>query len=396
VKIAIIGMGYVGLPLAVAAAKSGHIVIGVDKNIKVVASVNSYNSHVEEFMREDYNKMIKLGKLTATSNYNDLENIECFIICVPTPLLSPEEPDLSYLREAGESLSSFIKKGAMIILESTVEPGTTRHFLLPILLNRSGLKENDIDLVFSPERIDPGNLQWNLQNTPKVISGTTDRAIERAFRFYSRFIPNLVKCSSLEVAETAKLLENSFRLLNISFINEFAKFCEKIDLNVMEVIAVASSKPYGFMAFYPSIGVGGHCIPVDPMYLFHKSAQVGSPLTMINLASQINKGMPGYFVSKATKMLGDLSGKKILVIGIAYKPNISDVRESAAVQLINSLKLEGATVDWHDEIVGFWNGMESKPITANYDLAIIATHHNSLDLRDLGKVPVLENWKYSN
>jgi UDP-N-acetyl-D-glucosamine dehydrogenase len=244
-------------------------------------------------------------------------------------------------------------------------------------------------LAFSPERIDPGNKTWSLENTPKLIAGLTLTAQIKANKFYSKFILHTIICDSLEIAETAKLLENSFRLLNISFINEISIFCEKLNIDSTKVVEAASTKPYGYMPFYPGLGVGGHCIPVDPIYLANLADEIGSPLSMIESSDKINQQMPRHFVERAKNMIGGLEGKRVLVVGVAYKPNISDVRESPAVSLILGLTESGAAVSWHDDLVKEWNGEESVLLSDNYDLAILTTPHDYLDLSKLGSVPIL-------
>jgi UDP-N-acetyl-D-glucosamine dehydrogenase len=286
-------------------------------------------------------------------------------------------------------MSKYVKSGSLIILESTVAPGTTRNLVVKAIEKGTSSSIDNFFLVFSPERIDPRNKKWNISNTPKLISGLTDRCCDLGYQFYSKFIEDVVKCSSLEVAETAKLLENSFRLVNISFINELSIFCEKIGVDVNDVVRAAATKPYGYMPFYPSIGVGGHCIPVDPIYLSSTAKELGVPTKFLDLATKINREIPGYFVEKARKKLGELNNKKILVIGVAYKPNVSDVRETAALELIKKLKEAGAIVHWHDDLVVEWNSEKSVELSSNFDLAIIAAQHDHVDLSRLGAVPVI-------
>jgi UDP-N-acetyl-D-glucosamine dehydrogenase len=296
---------------------------------------------------------------------------------------------LSILLGAVEEISKFIKPDTLIIIESTVEPGTTRNTLLPIVERISKLSSSQFNLAFSPERIDPTNKNWNVANTPKLVSGLTESCAEKAMSFYSLFINTLTKCNSLEIAETAKLLENSFRLVNISFINEISAICSKLGIDVQLVIEAASTKPYGFMPFFPSIGVGGHCIPVDPIYLSEKARNLGTPSRMIELASNINDQMPNYFMGRAKEKIGSLRDKQILVVGVAYKPNVSDVRETPVEALLAGLKTQGAKVFWHDDLVKDWNGEKSVALSNKYDLAILATPHDYLDLTKLGDVPIL-------
>jgi UDP-N-acetyl-D-glucosamine dehydrogenase len=261
--------------------------------------------------------------------------------------------------------------------------------LLPILINTSGLSEKEFHLAYSPERIDPLNKEWNIKNTPKLVAGLTDQAAKLAQEFYAKFIDQVVICPTVEVAETAKLLENSYRLVNISFINEISMFCQKIGVDINEVVKAAATKPYGFMPFYPSVGVGGHCIPVDPIYLSDAAKSEGAGSRFIDLADEINQAMPSYFVERAKQIIGGVKGKEILVIGLSYKPNVADIRESPVISLIEQLRKAGAEVSWHDELVKRWNGQESTPISADFDLAIIATPHDYLELSALKDVPIL-------
>jgi UDP-N-acetyl-D-glucosamine dehydrogenase len=387
--IVVIGLGYVGLPLAAAAAKSGYTVIGVDLDIERVNKINSGISTIEDISSSEILNLVEGGLLKATSDYSAIKGADVILICVPTPLTSDHQPDLTYLESAAKSISNNFFNGSLLILESTVAPGTTRDFLAPLIANSSGIDIVDLDIVFSPERIDPLNQEWNLKNTPKIIAGLTPKARKRAVDFYSKFVDEVVEYEEVEVAETAKLLENSFRLINISFINEISIFCQKLGINVNDVISAASTKPYGFMPFYPSIGIGGHCIPVDPLYLANKAREIGSPTRFIDLADQINQEMPGYFVGRAEEKIGGLKGKKVLIIGVSYKPNVSDVRESPVEALIAGLAKNGAYVSWHDDLVKEWNGETSVALSNKYDLAILATPHDYLDLTKLGDVPIL-------
>ena len=388
-NVSVIGQGYVGLPLAIAAAKSGYEVVGIDNNESKVNLLNSGLSTIEDVPNSEIENLLKTGRYRASVDFSVIKNSDVILICVPTPLSDLGGPDLKPLKLAIENISKFIKRKTLIILESTVEPGTTRNYLVPLLEEKSVLLRTDFEIAFSPERIDPTNIHWNIRNTPKVVSGLTDNSRELAVNFYSKFIDKIIVCGSLEIAETAKLLENSFRFINISFINEFLVFCNKLNIDIMEVINVASTKPYGFMPFYPSIGIGGHCIPIDPLYLANKALEVGAPTKFIDLASKVNNEMPKYFASKAELNLGTLRNKKILVIGVAYKIDISDTRESPSAKLIFELRLSGAYVDWHDEIVKDWNGEKSSIIREGYDLAIVATEHSYLDLTRLGTTPIL-------
>jgi UDP-N-acetyl-D-glucosamine dehydrogenase len=388
-NVAVIGQGYVGLPLAVTAARAGFQVIGIDKEISKVNSINSGKSPVEDITDQEL-----IAVLTAT-NYITMQVLDIkkfydvVCICVPTPLGKNQKPDLTTLKSATTDVGKGVKPGMLVIIESTIQPGTTRNVLVPILEKESGLSRDQFLVVYSPERIDPMNKKFTIKNTPKLVAGLTPAAAIKAKAFYSKFIDQVDVCDSLEVAETAKLLENSFRLVNISFINELAIFCQKIGIDVSDVIKAASTKPYGFMPFYPSVGVGGHCIPVDPLYLAEAAREVGAPVRFIELADAINQAMPSYFVERAKQRIDGVKSKKILVIGLSYKPNVADVRESPVISLVEQLRKSGAEVFWHDELVKSWNGQESTPISADFDLAIIATPHDYLELSALKDVPIL-------
>jgi UDP-N-acetyl-D-glucosamine dehydrogenase len=389
-KIAVVGQGYVGLPLSIYAAENGFEVVGIDKDIKRVNELNSGKSVSEDVSNDRLRNQLLNGSYVASAEYQSVGNAEIVLICVPTPLSNQHKPDLSILEESLHSVAQYLQKGTLVILESTVEPGTTRNFLIPILENSSGLNRDDFEVAFSPERIDPRNKIWNLSNTPKIIAGLTVNSRMRALNFYSKFVEHLIECESLEIAEIAKLLENSFRFINISFINEFSMLCEKLKINVISVIEAAATKPYGFMPFYPSIGVGGHCIPIDPLYLSNKALSIGASTSFIDLADQINQEMPGYFVGRAEEKLGGLKDKKVLVLGIAYKPNVADVRETPVTALLNGLRAKGAQVLWHDDLVKEWNGEKTTEIRAGFDLAILTTPHANMDLKNLGDTPILD------
>jgi UDP-N-acetyl-D-glucosamine dehydrogenase len=388
-QITVVGQGYVGLPLALAAADAGYVVFGLDSNSVKVEKLLKGKSVVEDISDDKITQHLRTSRYIPTKDPKFIKNSEVVLICVPTPLNSSHEPDLEALITATTTVGKNLKVNTLVIIESTIEPGTCRNILLPILSKESKLKPNDFELAYSPERIDPTNKNWGISNTPKLVAGFTDEAAKRASEFYRKFIEFITICTTLEIAETAKLLENSFRLVNISFINELAIFCQKIGIDVSEVISAASTKPYGFMPFFPSIGVGGHCIPVDPIYLANAARAAGTPSSLIELADQVNKKMPGYFVGRAEEKLGSLKAKKVLVVGVAYKPNVADVRESPVEALITGLTQKGALVSWHDELVKEWNGEESVALSSDFDLAIIATPHDYLDLAKLRSVPIL-------
>jgi UDP-N-acetyl-D-glucosamine dehydrogenase len=388
-QITVVGQGYVGLPLAIAASTVGYTVFGFDTNKEKIALLVNGKSIIEDISDAQIQKNIDSGAYIPTLNEEVISQSDVVLICVPTPLSTERKPDLTALIAATTTVGKKIKKSTIVILESTIEPGTCRNIILPILIKESGLKDGDFELAYSPERIDPMNKNWTVKNTPKLVAGYSESAAKKAELFYGKFISSLNVCSSLEIAETAKLLENSFRLVNISFINEVSNFCQKIGIDICEVIAAASTKPYGFMPFYPSVGVGGHCIPVDPLYLANAAKTVGASSRFIDLADQINQEMPDYFAERAEKKIGGLTNKRVLVVGVSYKPNVADVRESPVEALITGLKQKGAQVFWHDDLVKEWNDEKSVDLSNQYDLAIIATPHTYLDLTKLGDMPIL-------
>ena len=379
-KVVVVGQGYVGLPLALAAAESGHHVFGFDTDTARVEGLNSGKSPIGD-ISDNYLAGQSLF-YRASSDLADLADADVVILCLPTPLDESRNPDNSILLAGATAVAPHLSKSALIINESTVSPGFTRDLLAPIFAGH--------DLAYSPERIDPANKNWNLKNTPKLVAGITESARARAVDFYSTFVASVTSYSSVEVVETAKLLENSFRLVNISFINEIADFCSKMKIDVREVIAAAATKPYGFMPFFPSSGVGGHCIPVDPSYLAAKAREIGASTKFIDLANEVNLSRPSYFVGVATGMLGSLSSKKIVVIGVAYKPDVADVRETPAQALISLLRSAGADVVWHDHLVGQWQGEASAALSAGYDLAILVNPHTGTNLDALGSIPLLD------
>lgn len=386
-RVAIVGQGYVGLPLAVVAAEAGHTVTGIDVDASRVGLLNHGTSPVGDISDAALSAVIKSGNYQASDSFSAVATSDVICICVPTPLGEDRLPDLSAFEAALEAVGANLGAGSLVIIESTISPGTTRGLASSILSSVS--RHKDYSVVYSPERIDPANKKWNVKNTPKLVAGLDEEGTDRAVRFYSSFVDSVVKASSVEVIETAKLLENSFRLVNISFINELAEFCARMGIDVREVVDAAATKPYGFMPFYPSAGVGGHCIPVDPSYLVAKAREIGAPTRFIDLANEVNLSMPSFFVGKAEGMIGSLSGKKILVVGVAYKPDVSDVRETPASGLISLLRSAGAVVSWHDHLVLEWNGESSVPLAADYDLVVLVNPHSSVDLTVLDGVPVL-------
>jgi UDP-N-acetyl-D-glucosamine dehydrogenase len=388
-RISVIGQGYVGLPLGIAANKCGYYVSGIDINDSKIESLNLGISDIEDIQDSQITLALASKRYIFSNDFNLVSLSEIVLVCVPTPLNTNHVPNLDFLLSAVSLVGENMRPESLIIIESTIEPGTTRNLVVPLLEKSSGMDRSEFYVAFSPERIDPTNKSWAVQNTPKLVAGLTNRAQQKAIEFYSKFIDTIVPCESLEIAETAKLLENAFRLINISFINEIAIFCQKLKIDINQVIKAASTKPYGFMPFYPSIGVGGHCIPVDPLYLANKAREIGASTRFIDLADQINQEMPDYFVGRAEEKLGGLKGKKVLVVGVSYKPNVSDIRETPVCALIMGLKQLGAQVSWHDDLVKEWNGEKSVTLSSDFDLAIIATPHEYLDLTRLGNVPIL-------
>jgi UDP-N-acetyl-D-glucosamine dehydrogenase len=388
--VSVVGQGYVGLPLAISSAECGNKTFGIDINSEKIKLLKSGISIIEDLSDEQINKAVKSNKYLPTEIFEEaVPGSSIVLICVPTPLSTSHKPDLEILKSAVEDVGKNLKAGMLVIIESTIQPGTTRNVVVPILEKESGLGADKFLVAYSPERIDPMNKKFTIKNTPKLVAGLTPEAAIKAKEFYSKFIDQVDVCDSLEVAETAKLLENSFRLVNISFINELAMFCQKIGIDVNDVIKAASTKPYGFMPFYPSVGVGGHCIPVDPLYLAEAARSAEAPTRFIELADEINLAMPTYFVGRASEMLGGLKDKKVLVIGVSYKPNVADTRETPVAALITGLMKSGAVVSWHDDLVKNWNGQSSVALGSGFDLAILATPHDYLDLSLLGNTPLL-------
>jgi len=393
--VAVVGLGYVGLPLALELSKSGIKVLGIDIDLERLDLLKSGSFALEQISSIELQEAVSSNRFILASTFEKISDCQAVFICVPTPLKSDRTPDLSILLQAVTSVSTRLKPSTLVVIESTVAPGTTRNILLPLLEKGSGLTRNEFKVAFSPERIDPANALWRIDNTPRLVAGYTPEAANEAKEIYNLVIDEIRICSTLEVAETAKLLENSFRFVNISFINELSIFCRQIGIEVNEVINAAATKPYGFMPFFPSVGVGGHCIPVDPLYLSNAARALGVSTKFIDLADQINQEMPRYFIDLAAERLGGLQDKKILVIGVAYKPDVSDIRETPVAPLIKGLRERGASVDWHDDLVKGWNGENSSPLNESYVLAIIATPHSYLDLKKLGNTPIL-NTRISN
>ena len=354
--VGIVGIGYVGLPLAVVFAEAGFTVVGVDPAEEKVSVLNRGESYILDVESERVKNLVDKGKLSASTDYSVLEKVDAVSICVPTPLRKTGDPDLSFIVSASKSLAPYLHKGMVVVLESSTYPGTTREMVLPVLESASGLKVcDDFFLAFSPERVDPGREDWTTINTPKVIGGITEDCGQVAAAWYDQALDTIVTVSTCEVAEMAKLLENTFRMINIGLVNELAIMCDRLNIDVWEVIDAAATKPFGFMKFTPGPGLGGHCIPIDPLYLSWKLKSLNYNARFIELASEINTNMPRYTLGKIQDALNlakkPLNGSRVLILGVAYKPNIDDLRESPALDVIHLLKAKGAEVDYHDPYI---------------------------------------------
>lgn len=389
---AIIGLGYVGLPLAQQAARSGLSVVGFDVNAKMVETLNSGHSHIDDLSDDDIAEMLSLG-FSASTDESVLREADAIVICVPTPLSVDGEPDLGAVTSATTTISRQLRQGHLVVLESTTYPGTTDEVVRPILEKAGLIAGTDFHLAFSPERVDPGNPIYGIANTPKVVGGHTPSCTDVATAFYGRFIETVVPSSGTREAEMTKLLENTYRHINIALVNEMAQFCHEMDIDLWEVIRNAATKPFGFKAFFPGPGVGGHCIPIDPNYLSYKvRATLGYPFQFVELAQSINLQMPSYVVDRIADMLNDqgkaLRGSTILLLGVTYKPNIADQRESPAVPLAQILVDKGASVVFHDPHVETWTPT-GEPIPRADDLdaalrtadvSVLLQNHRDYDL----------------
>ncbi len=390
--LAIIGLGYVGLPLAQQAARSGVSVVGLDLDAAMVGTLLEGRSHIDDLSDADVAEMLELG-FTPTTDASVLADADAIVICVPTPLSESGEPDLGAVTGATRSIAQHLRRDHLVVLESTTYPGTTDDVVRPILETSGLTAGQDFHLAFSPERVDPGNATYGIQNTPKVVGGFTPGCTERAVGLYSRFIDTVVPSKGTREAETTKLLENTYRHINIALVNEMARFCHEMDIDLWDVIRAASTKPFGFQAFYPGPGVGGHCIPIDPNYLSYKvRTDLGYPFQFVELAQTINLGMPRYVVERVTELLNDdaksLRGSTVLLLGVTYKPNIADQRESPATPLATLLRSKGAVLQFHDPYVQEWtpggepvervDDLESALGAA--DVTILLQNHRDLDL----------------
>lgn len=394
-KLGVVGLGYVGLPLAVEKAKAGYDVIGFDVQGQKVEMVNEGHNYIGDIVDEDLSDLVKAGKIKATTDFSFVSEVDAVSICVPTPLDKYKQPDLSYVVNSSKDVAKYLHRGMLIVLESTTYPGTTEEVLKPIL-EESGLKcGQDFFLAFSPERVDPGNKHFKTKNTPKVVGGITPACTEVAAMLYRSVLESdIMEVSSPAVAEMEKILENTFRNINIALVNEMAILCKKMGIDVWEVIDAAKTKPYGFMAFYPGPGLGGHCIPLDPFYLSWKAKEYDYHTRLIETSGEINDYMPEFVVENAMKLLNTqkkaLNGSKVLLLGAAYKNDIDDMRESPALKVIEHLEKNGANVIYNDPFIPRFKhngkeyvGIEWKDIIDTADIVIITTNHSCYDYQEI-------------
>jgi UDP-N-acetyl-D-glucosamine dehydrogenase len=390
-RVGIIGLGYVGCPLAVELAKAGFSVTGIDVQRGKVDAVNSGKSHIQDVPEEEMRRLVRSTKLRATTDFSVISELDTISICVPTPLRKTKDPDMSFIVSACEQIALYAHPGMLIILESTTYPGTTNEVVLPMLEERGLRAGEDFFLCFSPERVDPGNSRYQTANIPKVLGGVTPECTRMGSLFYSQGLSKIVPVSSTQVAEMVKLLENTFRMINIGLVNEIAVMCDRMGINVWEVIDAAATKPFGFMPFYPGPGLGGHCIPVDPFYLSWKTRQAGMEARFIELAGYVNGQMPHFVLDKIQKALNDvrkpLNNSHVHIIGVAYKRDIDDVRESPALDIIHLLECRGARITYSDPFVpqlliaGKEDLYSQDPVQAcsRADCTVIVTDHSSFD-----------------
>ena len=402
-KIAIIGLGYVGLPLCLQFARSGRHVLGLDIDKAKVKAINEGKSYIEHIDSAAIRKMVEEKKISASTDFAQIKEVEAVIICVPTPLNKNREPDISYILKTGKSIAPHLARGALVVLESTTYPGTTDEDLRNVLEAGSGLRAGtDFHLAFSPEREDPGNPDSRVASIPKVIGGYTPACLEKAKALYSKAIQTLVPVSSCRAAEAAKLLENIFRSVNIALVNELKVVYSAMGIDIWEVIKAAKTKPFGFMPFYPGPGLGGHCIPIDPFYLTWKAREYGQNTRFIELAGEINTAMPSYVVNRVAAALNSrrkaLNGSRVLVVGLAYKANVDDDRESPSYHLMDLLRAQGAEVSYHDPHVPIirksrehsnWAGAKSAPwnreTIGSFDAVLISTAHQAINYAELAE-----------
>jgi len=382
--LAIIGQGYVGLPLAMAAVDAGWTVIGIDNFEAKVSQINSGSSPVEDISDVQLQSAIAKGAYKATTDFSAVSEASVITICVPTPLDEKREPDLALLRSAAKGIAPFVSNETLVVSESTSYPGTLRDLIVPIINELKPQESQNLYFASAPERVNPGDPIWNQKNTPRLVGAIDVASKARALEFYESICDAAVSVSTPEVAEAAKLLENTFRLVNIALINEFTQLCSANGINVHEVIDAASSKPYGFMPFRPGVGVGGHCIPVDPLYLTWWARQSGVQAKFVESADLINHEMPKYVAERALSLIErETDSPRVLILGVAYKPGVADVRETPATELRNYLMSKGANVAWHDPLVSQWEGSKSVDLGWDCDVAILATKQPGMDLRAL-------------
>jgi UDP-N-acetyl-D-glucosamine dehydrogenase len=391
--LAIIGQGYVGLPLAMAAVDAGWTVIGVDNFAAKVDQINRGTSPVEDVSGLQLQTAISNGLYRATTDFSEVTKASVVTICVPTPLDDKREPDLSLLRSAATGIAPYVSEKTLVVSESTSYPGTLRDIIIPIINELKPVGTENVYFACAPERVNPGDAIWNQKNTPRLVGGIDQESQIRALAFYNSICDAVVTVSHPEVAEAAKLLENTFRLVNIALINEFTQICSASGINVHEVINAAASKPYGFMPFTPGVGVGGHCIPVDPLYLTWWARQNGGEATFVESADRINHEMPKYVAERALRMVdGSIANPRVLILGVAYKPGVGDVRETPVTALRSYLQDLGANVAWHDPLVATWEGTNPVDLDWNCDVAILATNQPGMDLSRLieSRVQILD------
>jgi len=387
--VAIVGAGYVGMPLARVFADAGKRVVLVDVNQDVVDGINRGESHIGDVASDVLKTLVDSGRVSATTDYDALKDVDAILIALPTPLSPHREPDLTIVESAAAEIAPRLRKGQVVVLESTTYPGTTRESLQPILEGGGMKAGEDFHLAFSPERVDPGRTDWTTKNTPKLVGGLTPACTERAMELYRSAVDTVVPLSSPETAEMTKLLENIFRAVNIALVNELAQLCERMELDVWEVVEAAETKPFGFMSFKPGPGLGGHCIPIDPFYLTWKAREYDFYTEFIDLAGKVNANMPFFCRSLISQALNhgaekSLKGSQILVLGVSYKADIDDVRESPAEKIIELLRKGGAEVSYHDPHVAEFDGLRSVDYAPErYDCVVIATAHSSIDYGDL-------------
>jgi len=398
-RVGIVGLGYVGLPLAVEFAKAGFTVTGIDLSPSKVAKVNAGESYIADIDQGVFKSLVDAGKISASSDFGVISELDTVNICVPTPLRKTKDPDMSYIVSACQQIAKYFHKGMLVILESTTYPGTTYELVLPMLESADMKVGRDFFLCFSPERVDPGNAQYQTHNIPKVVGGCTAACTEAGALFYRQALQTVIPVSSTQVAEMVKLLENTFRMINIGLANEIAMMCGRMGINVWEVIEAAATKPFGFMAFYPGPGLGGHCIPIDPFYLSWKSKQAGIEARFIELAGYINGQMPLFVVDKVQNALNDqdkpVKGSHIHILGVAYKQDIDDMRESPALDIIQLLERRGAKLSYSDPHVPHvrFDGLElcsDEAAMGKADCVVIVTAHSGFDYKALvGMAPLI-------